>query len=337
MRDGTAPAPLLRVQGLRVAFPVGDGMAEAVRGVDFTLAPGEALGLVGESGSGKSMSAMAVMQLVAAPGRITAGVVEFAGSDLLQLGEAQMRRHRGRDISMVFQDPSTALNPAFTIGAQLVHTIRTHRPELGRRAADDRAAEVLALVGIPAPRTRLGHYPHEFSGGMRQRVLIAMAVACEPRLLIADEPTTALDVTVQARIVDLLADLRARLGLGILFISHNLDLVAEICDRVAVMYAGRIVETGPVRDLFRTPLHPYTALLQGCVPRLGPASGPLTSIAGAPPRLDRMPPGCPFHPRCPAVRDICPREDPPMRAMGAQDVACWAVAPHERPTVSARP
>ncbi len=315
------------MSGLRVAFPVGGGMAEAVRGVDFTVAPGEVLGLVGESGSGKSMTAMAVMQLVSAPGRITAGVAEFAGTDLLRLTEAEMRRWRGRDVSMVFQDPSTSLNPAFTIGQQLAHTIRTHRPDLGRRAVQARAAEVLALVGIPSPRTRLGHYPHEFSGGMRQRVLIAMAVACEPRLLIADEPTTALDVTVQARVVDLLADLRQRLGLSILFISHNLDLVAEICDRVAVMYAGRIVETGPVRSLFAAPLHPYTRLLQGCVPRLGPAAGPLQSIAGAPPRLDRIPPGCPFHPRCPAKRDICPSEDPPARAAAAQHVACWAVAP----------
>ena len=325
-KAGSPPAALLRVQGLRVAFPIGGVMTEAVRGVDFALAPGEALGLVGESGSGKSLSAMAVMQLVARPGRVTAGSAELDGTDLLRLTEAEIRRRRGRDISMVFQDPSTALNPAFTIGQQIVHTIRTHRPELGRRALRDRAAEVLALVGIPSPRDRLGQYPHEFSGGMRQRVLIAMAVACEPKLLIADEPTTALDVTVQARIVDLLADLRQRLGLSILFISHNLDLVAEICDRVAVMYAGRIVETGPVGSLFTRPLHPYATLLQNCVPRLGPGTGALQSIAGAPPRLDRMPPGCPFHPRCPARRDVCPTEYPPTRAIGAQHVACWAVA-----------
>ncbi len=326
MRDGPPAAALLRVQGLRVAFPIGGAMAEAVRGVDFAVAPGEVLGLVGESGSGKSMSAMAVMRLVAKPGRVTAGVAELGGTDLLTLTEAEMRPRRGRDISMVFQDPSTSLNPAFTIGQQLVHVIRTHRPELGRRALHDRAAEVLALVGIPSPRGRLGHYPHEFSGGMRQRVLIAMAVACEPKLLIADEPTTALDVTVQARIVDLLADLRERLGLSILFISHNLDLVAEICDRVAVMYAGRVVETGPVRDVFTAPLHPYTAMLQRCVPRLGPGAEPLQSIAGAPPRLDRMPTGCPFHPRCPAKRDICSDEYPPARASGAREAACWAMA-----------
>lgn len=314
---------LVSVRDLRVAFPLGERMAEAVRGVDFHIAPGEALGLVGESGSGKSMSAMALMQLVSAPGRITGGQVLFDGVDLLGLDETAMRRRRGRDISMVFQDPSTSLNPAFTIGQQLVDTIRTHRPDLGRRAARERAAEVLALVGIASPAQRLDHYPHQFSGGMRQRVLIAMAVACEPRLLIADEPTTALDVTVQARIVDLLNDLRERLGLAILFVSHNLDLVAEVCDRVAVMYAGRIVETGPVRALFTAPQHPYTELLQACVPRIDQGEGLLASIAGAPPRLGEMPTGCAFAARCPKADARCRAEYPATRRTGPQEVACW--------------
>ena len=320
----TAPTPLLAVKGLRVAFPIGGVPAEAVRGVDFSIAPGEALGLVGESGSGKSMSAMAVMRLIAAPGRITAGSAVLDGTDLLTLTESQMRSRRGRDISMVFQDPSTSLNPAFTIGQQITDTIRTHRPEMSRRQLRDRAAEVLALVGITSPLQRMGHYPHEFSGGMRQRVLIAMAIACEPKLLIADEPTTALDVTVQARIVDLLHDLRQRMGLSILFISHNLDLVAEICDRVCVMYAGRMVETGTAEDIFTTPQHPYTRLLQRCVPRLDGDDVPLESIQGAPPRLGRMPPGCAFSPRCPDVRDVCRSEQPAMQGSAAHRVACWA-------------
>ena len=316
---------LLTVEDLRVAFPERGMMAEAVRGVGFRIAPGEALGLVGESGSGKSLSVMALMQLIAPPGRITGGRAVFEGVDLLSLDAKDMRQRRGRDISMVFQDPSTSLNPAFTIGQQLVHVIRTHRADLGRRAARERAAEVLGLVGIPSPWQRLDHYPHEFSGGMRQRVLIAMAVACEPKLLIADEPTTALDVTVQARIVGLLNDLRERLGLAILFVSHNLDLVAEVCDRVAVMYAGRIVETAPVRELFTQPLHPYTRLLQRCVPRIDDRDGALQSIAGAPPRIGEMPQGCAFAPRCPEACDRCRSEYPATHRAGTQEVACWSV------------
>ena len=323
MKPLPVAAALLAVRDLRVAFPIPGGLAEAVRGVDFDIAPGEALGLVGESGSGKSLSAMALMQLIAPPGRIVGGRAAFDGVDLLALDEAAMRARRGRDVSMVFQDPSTSLNPAFTVGQQLMDTIRTHRPDLSRRAARNRAAEVLGLVGVSSPAQRLGHYPHEFSGGMRQRVLIAMAIACEPKLLIADEPTTALDVTVQARIVDLLNDLRARLGLAILFISHNLDLVAEICDRVAVMYAGRIVETGEVRGLFTAPLHPYARLLQRCVPRIGGEDAALESIPGSPPRIGQMPAGCAFAPRCPEARARCRAEYPITRRAGTQEVACW--------------
>ena len=261
-------ALLLDVRDLRVSFPMANGMTEAVRGVSFSVAPGEAIGIVGESGSGKSVSALAVMRLVAQPGRITGGEILFAGRDLAALDEKAMRTVRGRHISMVFQDPLSSLNPAFTIGQQLVDTVRAHRPAATREAARDRAVEVLELVGITEAGRRLTSYPHEFSGGMRQRVMIALAIACEPKLLIADEPTTALDVTIQAQVVALLWQLREKLGLSVLFISHNLDLVAEICDRVYVMHTGNVVEHGDVEDIFLRPQHSYTRMLQNCIPRI---------------------------------------------------------------------
>jgi ABC-type dipeptide/oligopeptide/nickel transport system ATPase component len=261
-------ALLLDVRDLRVSFPMANGMTEAVRGVSFSVAPGEAIGIVGESGSGKSVSALAVMRLVAQPGRITGGEILFAGRDLAALDEKAMRTVRGRHISMVFQDPLSSLNPAFTIGQQLVDTVRAHRPAATREAARDRAVEVLELVGITEAGRRLSSYPHEFSGGMRQRVMIALAIACEPKLLIADEPTTALDVTIQAQVVALLWQLREKLGLSVLFISHNLDLVAEICDRVYVMHTGNVVEHGDVEDIFLRPQHSYTRMLQNCIPRI---------------------------------------------------------------------
>ena len=261
-------ALLLDVRDLRVSFPMANGMTEAVRGVSFSVAPGEAIGIVGESGSGKSVSALAVMRLVAQPGRITGGEILFAGRDLAAFDEKAMRTVRGRHISMVFQDPLSSLNPAFTIGQQLVDTVRAHRPAATREAARDRAVEVLELVGITEAGRRLTSYPHEFSGGMRQRVMIALAIACEPKLLIADEPTTALDVTIQAQVVALLWQLREKLGLSVLFISHNLDLVAEICDRVYVMHTGNVVEHGDVEDIFLRPQHSYTRMLQNCIPRI---------------------------------------------------------------------
>jgi ABC-type dipeptide/oligopeptide/nickel transport system ATPase component len=261
-------ALLLDVRDLRVSFPMANGMTEAVRGVSFSVAPGEAIGIVGESGSGKSVSALAVMRLVAQPGRITGGEILFESRDLAALDEKAMRTVRGRHISMVFQDPLSSLNPAFTIGQQLVDTVRAHRPAATREAARDRAVEVLELVGITEAGRRLTSYPHEFSGGMRQRVMIALAIACEPKLLIADEPTTALDVTIQAQVVALLWQLREKLGLSVLFISHNLDLVAEICDRVYVMHTGNVVEHGDVEDIFLRPQHSYTRMLQNCIPRI---------------------------------------------------------------------
>jgi peptide/nickel transport system ATP-binding protein/oligopeptide transport system ATP-binding protein len=298
-------------------------LAEAVRGVSLQVAAGEAVGLVGESGSGKSVTALAAMRLVAPPGRTTGGRVLLAGRDLLALPERVMRQVRGRQVSMIFQDPLTSLNPAFTVGTQLMDTIVAHQL-VDRRTARARAADALALVGIPSPERRLDAYPHEFSGGMRQRVLIAMAVACRPQLLIADEPTTALDVTIQAQVIGLLNRLRRDLDLAVLFISHNLDLVAEVCDRVVVMYAGQVAEEAPVEQLFAAPKHPYTRLLQRCIPRLDHAGKPLESIDGAPPTLGAAIQGCAFASRCPDAMAICRCQPPAERLLGGHRVACWA-------------
>jgi peptide/nickel transport system ATP-binding protein/oligopeptide transport system ATP-binding protein len=316
-------ATLLSVEGLRVGFRSADGgMVEAVRGVDFCVAPGEAVGIVGESGSGKSLSMLAVMRLLGAPARATGGQVLFDGEDLLAANEKRMRALRGRDIAMVFQDPQSSLNPALTIGRQITDVVRAHR---GVSSAEARriAAEALERVGIRDAGRRLASYPHEFSGGMRQRALIAMAIACRPRLLIADEPTTALDVTVQAQIVDLIAELRRELNLAVVFISHNLQLVAEIVDRVVVMYGGKVVEDGPVEAIERAPRHPYTSLLKACVPSLSGPVGPLTAIEGAPPRLGRLPAGCPFSPRCPDAIESCASEMPALIAEAGHRTACW--------------
>ena len=316
---------LLGIEGLRVAFPAGGGWAEAVRGVSLSVAAGEAVGLVGESGSGKSITALAAMRLLPPAARVLSGSVAFAAENLLALPERAMRQVRGRRISMVFQDPLTSLNPAFTIGTQLIDTIRAHRA-VDRAAARAQAVEALDMVGIPSALRRLDFYPHEFSGGMRQRALIAMAVACRPQLLIADEPTTALDVTIQSQVIGLLNRLRRELGLAVLFISHNLDLVAEVCDRVVVMYAGRVAEEAPVAELFAHPRHPYTRLLQRCIPRLGDTGEALTSIDGAPPTLGAFPPGCAFAPRCPDAQQRCHHEAPTERPAANGRVACWAVA-----------
>ncbi len=315
----SAAAPIIAARDLRIAVPDGRGSEpEAVRGVSLAISAGEAVGLVGESGSGKSLTALALMGL--APARVS-GEIRLDGRPTAL---RELPALRGRDVAMVFQDPGAALNPAVSIGRHLVDVIRRHRG-LSGAAARREAAAALARVGITDAAARLDAYPHQFSGGMRQRVLIAMAIACGPRLLIADEPTTALDVTVQAQIVDLLAELRRDLGLAVLFISHNLDLVAEIVDRVMVMYGGVVVEEGPVERLFAAPRHPYTALLQACVPRLDAAPGAeLASIGGSPPRLGRMPPGCPFAPRCRRALPRCDAEMPPFEpAPGGGAAACW--------------
>ncbi len=315
---------LLRVENLRVSFHVNNGWADAVRGVNLSVMPGEAVGLVGESGSGKSVTALAVMRLLVPPACISGGHVYFAEEDLTRLSERRMRELRGGRISMVFQDPLSSLNPAFTIGQQLVDTITTHQRVNGRRARE-LAVEALAMVGIPYPERRVYSYPHELSGGMRQRALIAMAIACRPALLIADEPTTALDVTVQAQIVALLRRLKQELNLAVLFISHNLDLVAELCDRVAVMYAGTVVEAGNVEQLFSVPRHPYTVMLQRCIPRLDSVAQRLESIDGAPPVISRPLPGCTFAPRCPSADDRCRELVPAQRVVSGHQVACWKV------------
>jgi oligopeptide/dipeptide ABC transporter ATP-binding protein len=315
--------PLLSIEALRVGFRgAGGSMIEAVRGVDFGIASGEAVGVVGESGSGKSLSMLAVMRLLSPPARTTLGRVIFDGEDLLLASEARMRAIRGRDIAMVFQDPQSSLNPALTIGRQITDVVRAHR-RISRREARAIATEALERVGIQDAARRLDAYPHEFSGGMRQRVLIAMAIACRPRLLIADEPTTALDVTVQAQIVDLIAELRRDLGLAVIFISHNLQLVAEIVDRVVVMYGGKVVEDGPVEEIELAPRHPYTRLLKSCVPSLTGPVGPLTAIEGAPPRLGRMPEGCPFSPRCPRAAEPCFSDMPALVRESERRFACW--------------
>lgn len=322
-------APLLTVKDLRVGFARAEGgYVEAVRGVDLTVAPGEAVGIVGESGSGKSLTMLALMQLIAPPGRILGGSAILSGAnggtdvDLLAAGETVMRRLRGREIAMVFQDPQSSLNPALTIGRQIVDVIRAHR-DASEAEARNIAVDALDRVGIPHAKARLSSYPHEFSGGMRQRALIAMAVACRPRLLIADEPTTALDVTVQAQIVKLLNGLRRDLGLSIVFISHNLELIGEIVDRVVVMYGGKVVENGPVEVIETRPRHPYTRLLKACVPRIDGPVGPLTTIEGAPPRLGHMPPGCPFAPRCPVNTNVCWETMPALSPDQHRLLACW--------------
>ena len=317
---------LLEVEDLHVGFPVAGRMIEVVRGVSFTLEAGQALGLVGESGSGKSQTALAILRLLKPPGRILSGRVRFEGLDLVRASEAEMARLRGAGLSIVFQDALASLNPAFTIGTQLIDVVTAHRP-IGQAAARDAAVEALDRVGIPDAGRRLGQYPHQFSGGMRQRALIAMAIACRPRLLVADEPTTALDVTVQAQIVRLLASLRQDLGLSLLFITHNLDLMAQICDRAIVLYGGMLMEEAPVAELFAAPKQPYAAALAGCVPRLSDPPGQLRVIEGAPPVAGALGPGCPFQPRCPDRIDPCGRERPPEIRSGARRIACWAHVP----------
>jgi len=318
------PDPLLAVHDLRVEFG-GSRPVRAVRGLSYELAPGEALGLVGESGSGKSVSALSLLRLLPPKAaRITSGTAMFEGLDLLAIPTGQLEDVRGRRIGFVFQDPLVYLNPVLTVGEQIVESLRRHHGT-GKAPAADRAAELLALVGIPNARARLDDYPHQFSGGMRQRAMIAMSLACDPVLLIADEPTTALDVTIQAQILDLLRQLRREQGMALLIITHDLGVVAGITDRLAVMYAGRVVETGPTRDLLRTPRHPYTAGLLRSLPRLDqPRQAELTPIEGSPPDLASELRGCPFRPRCARALDRCATEDPPMVPVAdGRGVACW--------------
>ena len=320
--------PILSVEGLRVAIPSARGVVEAVDGVSFSVAPREVVGIVGKSGCGKSMLALSIMRLVPEPGEIVAGRIALAGRDLLGLSERDMRKVRGSEIGMIFQDPSASLNPVMRVGRQIEETIEAHSGARGS-ATRDRAVETLRAVRIPEPAARARDYPHQYSGGMRQRVVIAIGTANRPNLLIADEPTTALDVTVQAQIMDLLRAMNEETGTAIILITHNIALVSQFCARVLVMYAGRIVESGPTADVFARPSHPYTAALLRAVPRVeARVREGLTAIEGRPPDLARKPSGCAYHPRCALKDDICVKEAPPAIDVAAGRIACcWAAEP----------
>ena len=315
---------VLEVRGLRTWFESDGAVVKAVDGVDLTVRRGECLGLVGESGCGKSVTALSILRLVPSPpGRVVAGEVFFEGCDLLALREREMRRVRGGDIAMVFQEPMTSLHPALPVGFQIAEAVRAHRP-VGWKEAARRAVELLGRVQIPSPEQRASDYPHQLSGGMRQRAMVAMALACEPRLLIADEPTTALDVTIQAQIMELLGHIRAERGLSMLLVTHDLGLVAQMAERVAVMYAGRIVETAPVADVFARARHPYTRGLLRSIPRLGDRREQLDVIPGSVPDPAAKPGGCAFHPRCGRATPRCTEEQPPTRHDGeGRSFACW--------------
>jgi oligopeptide transport system ATP-binding protein len=322
----TADSPmLLEVRNLHTMFATSDGIVNAVNGISYTLKPGEALGLVGESGCGKSVSALSLMRLIPnPPGKITHGEIIFNGRDLLKLSDEQIRRVRGKEIAMIFQDPMTSLNPVLTIGRQISEALELHE-NMNPSQARERTIELLELVGIPSARSRVNDYPHQFSGGMRQRVMIAMALSCNPKLLIADEPTTALDVTIQAQILDLIARLRKEFGMAVILITHDLGVVAGVCERINVMYAGHIVESGRSEELFANPRHPYTLGLLRSVPRIDqPRKERLIPIEGLPPDLIDAPPGCPFAPRCAFALERCLEENPELETVGPAHVAaCW--------------
>ena len=317
---------ILEIKDLRVDFPTRHGTLVAVDGISLSIAPGEVLGVVGESGAGKSLTGMAVIGLLEPPGRIAAGEIRLEGGRIDNLPHEALRRIRGRRIGAIFQDPLTSLNPLYTVGRQLVETIRTHL-DVGLAGARARALALLHEVGIPAPEARIEHYPHQFSGGMRQRVVIALALCAEPRLVIADEPTTALDVSIQAQIIQLLKKLARDHGTAVMLITHDMGVIAETADRVAVMYAGRVVEIGPVREVIRAARHPYTAGLMGSIPKIRAATQkkrePLVQIEGAMPRLNAIPQGCAFHPRCTKCFARCLTERPAPRPVGANLTACW--------------
>jgi len=313
---------ILEVKDLTVQFPTRRGTLTAVDSISFSIEPGEVLGVVGESGAGKSITGMAVIGLLEPPGRIAAGEVRLEGQRIDNLPHEALRRIRGRRIGVIFQDPLTSLNPLYTIGRQLEETILTHLP-LSKTQAKERALSLLREVGIPAPEARYDHYPHHFSGGMRQRVVIALALAAEPRLLIADEPTTALDVSIQAQIIALIKRLAAERGAAVMLITHDMGVIAETAHRVAVMYAGRIAEIGPVRDVIHAPRHPYTVGLMGSIPKVGSHQSRLMQIEGAMPRLNAIPPGCAFNPRCPKRFERCVLERPALLDAGTSRAACW--------------
>ena len=319
------PKPLLEVEDLTVEFPTRRGVLTAVDGLSLSIGEGEVLGVVGESGAGKSLTGSAIIGLIEPPGRIAGGEIRFAGRRIDNLPPEEMRKIRGKQIGAIFQDPLTSLNPLYTIGRQLIETIRVHL-DLDAGAAKARALELLREVGIPGAEQRIDHYPHQFSGGMRQRVVIALALAANPRLVIADEPTTALDVSIQAQIIALLKRLCREHGTAVMLVTHDMGVIAETAHRVAVMYAGRIVEVGGLRDVVQSPKHPYTAGLMGAIPAIGGERERLAQIEGAMPRVGAVPPGCPFHPRCAHAFDRCRVERPELMSVERTEAACWLYA-----------
>ena len=327
--------PLLSVRNLRVEFNTRRGTLVAVDDISFDIAPGEVLGVVGESGAGKSITGNAIIGLLEPPGRIAGGEILLEGERIDNLPQEQMRKIRGRRIGAIFQDPLTSLNPLFTIGRQLTETIQTHLP-LSPSDARKRAIDLLGEVGISAPERRIDNFPHQFSGGMRQRVVIALALCANPQLIIADEPTTALDVSIQAQIITLMKRLCRDHGTAVMLITHDMGVIAETADRVAVMYAGRIVEIGPVQQVIHDPQHPYTTGLMGSIPTVGQDVERLSQIEGSMPRLNAIPPGCPFNPRCPRVFDRCKVERPDLLPAAKSMAACWLHAP-ERASPKAPP
>jgi peptide/nickel transport system ATP-binding protein len=324
----TAVAPLLEVRNLRVEFPTRRGTLVALNDVSFSIAPGEILGVVGESGAGKSMTGAAIIGLLEPPGRVAHGEILLEGKRIDNLPPERMRRIRGRQIGAIFQDPLTTLNPLYTVGHQLVETMQTHL-DLSGADARKRAIGWLEMVGISAAAQRVDSYPHEFSGGMRQRVVIALALCAEPRLVVADEPTTALDVSIQAQVIALLKGLAREKGTSMMLVTHDMGVIAETADRVAVMYAGRVIEIGPVRNVVRSPHHPYSIGLMNSIPPLDHRVERLAQIDGSMPRLNAIPPGCPFNPRCPKVFDRCILERPDLLDAGTTRAACWLYAPGE--------
>ena len=335
MSENVHEGDLLEVRGLKTHFFIEEGVVRAVDGVDIHVAQGETLGIVGESGSGKSVTSLSVMRLIDSPGRIVEGEIWFGGQNLLDLPESEMVHIRGNRISMIFQQPQSSLNPVFKIGDQIAEVLDIHR-SLGREEGRERAVQLLKLVGISEPDRRAEQYPHEMSGGMAQRVMIAMALACLPELLIADEPTTALDVTIQAQILDLMRELREKMEVAIILITHDLGVVAEMADRVNVMYAGQIQEEAPVGDLFENPLHPYTVGLIESIPVFGEVKDELAVIPGSPAQPLNLPPGCRFAPRCPAritnELEICTEEEPELlQVQDGRRVRCWLFHPDYAP------
>ncbi|KPU43107.1 oligopeptide transport ATP-binding protein OppD [Oxobacter pfennigii] len=314
---------LLEVKNLKTQFKVKGGTVNAVDGVNFEIDKGEVVAVVGESGSGKSVTSLSIMGLIATPpGKIADGEILFKGEDLLRKSSKEMRDIRGKDISMIFQEPMTSLNPVFTIGRQITETLIRHE-KVSKKDAEKKAAEMLELVGIPSPKERLKDYPHQLSGGMRQRVMIAIALSCNPQLLIADEPTTALDVTIQAQILDLMLKLKERLGTAILLITHDLGVVAEVADNVVVMYCGKVVEKGRVKELFQNPMHPYTKGLINSIPKMDEKREKLYMIPGMVPNPLKMPQGCSFNSRCSECMDICKLEEPPLINYDGREVRCF--------------